>query len=168
MKRFVLALVLVAASTPRAAEREATPESPPADATKGTKKKPPTSKDATGTKKKSTTSKDATESDQEHARRKYEEKKKAEAEKARGAIKKPDGTLVEVKDLQEVNKRMSMFIFEVDSCERPASCDREALDDAEHRFMKVCGVCATAEKCEAARAKIRAGGASTGNNPCSE
>ena len=61
----------------------------------------------------------------------------------------------------------SVFIYAVESCARaPDTCDKVLLDDAESRFLEVCGACNTTQRCEAERDAVRAGTARASQDPC--
>lgn len=70
--------------------------------------------------------------------------------------------------LAAVNRSKSVFIFAMESCDRPDRCDPSLRDESERRFLEACRLCASAERCEAERDTIRAGQAKRRANPCLE
>lgn len=87
--------------------------------------------------------------------------KKKEPAKAAGA--KPASEHV-----QAVARTKSIFLFAMESCDRPERCDPSLRDDAERRFLDACRLCAPPEACEAERDSIRQGAARRRSNPCVE
>lgn len=90
----------------------------------------------------------------------------SEAAKRRAAVLKR-------KEAPKGESRMLMrskgnFMFSVEACARPESCDRDFLAEAEQRFMAACQACTTVERCEAERDLVKAGTAKKSVNPCSE
>lgn len=63
----------------------------------------------------------------------------------------------------------SIFRYAVESCTAPnKTCDTALREDAEHRFMDGCLLCATREQCEAERDLIRAGTSKSSTELCSD
>lgn len=60
----------------------------------------------------------------------------------------------------------ALFMFAMDTCDKPERCEPSLRDDAERRFLDACRACATAEKCEADRDVIRAGNGNRRVTPC--
>ncbi|HSN93316.1 MAG TPA: hypothetical protein VLS93_18945, partial [Anaeromyxobacteraceae bacterium] len=84
--------------------------------------------------------------------RKVEKKKEAAAGPQKAAAGKPSP-----EQLSAVARTKSIFVFAVESCDRPDRCDASLRDDAERRFLDACRVCAPPERCEAERDAIRQG-----------
>lgn len=84
------------------------------------------------------------------------------------AAGKKEARTVNPADRAAVNRTKSVFMFAMETCDRPERCDASLRDDAERRFMDACRLCASAERCEAERDAIRAGQAKRRTSPCDE
>ncbi len=92
--------------------------------------------------------------------------KKAPTRKSSKA-KEKDASGVNPQARSVARSTKSVFIYAVDSCARdPKGCDQGLREDAERRFLDSCGVCNTAQKCEAERDRIVAGEARASQDPC--
>ena len=92
------------------------------------------------------------------------EKRKASAKGA----EKPVPPKATPEELLAVSRMKSIFLFAMETCDRPERCDPTLRDDAERRFLDACRRCASADRCEAERDAIRAGSAKRRSNPCAE
>jgi hypothetical protein len=88
--------------------------------------------------------------------------------KSQQKAKKETAPSVPPERLAAVNRAKSVFIFAVETCDRPERCDPSLRADAERRFLDACRLCASAERCEAERDTIRAGQGESRTNPCLE
>jgi formate-dependent phosphoribosylglycinamide formyltransferase (GAR transformylase) len=75
-----------------------------------------------------------------------------------------------------VARAKKAFLASVAACERPGICDPKSpsvnrellqgLEGAEKGFMQACTACASDERCEAERERIRGGGGRSTRSPC--
>jgi hypothetical protein len=106
---------------------------------------------------------------------------KAEAEpegKSKAAMKmeemrrkagKPDSKQVaNAKERAAAARAKSLFVFAVETCDKPDRCDPMMRDDTERQFLNACRLCAPPEKCEAERDAIRAGQSTRRGTVCEE
>ncbi len=98
--------------------------------------------------------------------------KKAAAKGTAGAgapeKKKKAESRANAPQLAAVARMKSVFMFAVETCERPEKCDQAMRADAERQFLDACRACASAERCEAERDAIQQSRTTKQSNPCVE
>lgn len=82
--------------------------------------------------------------------------------------KKKGATQGNPAQLAAVARMKSIFMFAVETCERPEKCDEAMRSDAERQFLDACRACASAERCEAERDAIKGARTTKQSNPCVE
>jgi hypothetical protein len=93
----------------------------------------------------------------------------AKMEELRKKQGKPDAKQVaNVKERAAAARAKALFVFAIETCDRPERCDPAMRDDTERQFLNACRLCAPPEKCEAERDSIRAGQSTRRGTVCEE
>lgn len=99
----------------------------------------------------------------EIAREKMEQRRAASKSAARPSSRKQAEA---ANDQLAALRAKHVYMYAVEACDQAVRCDPVLRDDAEKSFMEACQVCASAERCETERDRIKGGTAKRVESPC--
>lgn len=111
--------------------------------------------------------KDAKKGQKPEAQPEGKSKAAAKMEEMRRKAGKPDAKVVaNAKERAAASRAKALFVFAIETCDKPERCDPAMRDDTERQFLNACRLCAPPEKCEAERDAVRAGQSSRRGTVC--